>query len=205
MNYILINTAGTSTEVIVKFNGKAHLFCEENGKMASESLLPSIENIMNRLNARLSDADYFACVTGPGSFTGIRIGIVTVKALCYALYKPAAGISYNRALSLLNGGKRITIVNGWSDNYYAALYDGDDEVVKPAAMTKSELYEFIKQNPDCLVICDPASFETFGGIKADFMSYLEKAGDECATKLIHATEIEPLYAMQSQAERDLEK
>ncbi len=205
MNYILINTAGTSTEVVVKFNGIARFFRDENGKKASESLLPAIEKIMNETNVRLNDVDYFACVTGPGSFTGIRIGIVTVKSLCYALNKPASGISFNRALALSSKGKRITVVNGWADNYYVATYFDEEEISPPNAVTKGELTNFIKKNPDYAVICDKVSFETFGGICAEDETYLEKAGDACAATLVSATEIEPLYAMKSQAERDLEK
>ena len=53
----------------------------KNGKTHSENLMPLIDEILKRNKISLGDINLIACVVGPGSFTGIRIGVSTVKAI----------------------------------------------------------------------------------------------------------------------------
>ena len=87
MNYVMFNTAGKTTEILLSAFGKEEYFSDENCRAASQILLPALDKMLDDAGARLSDMDFFGCVIGPGSFTGIRIGAVTVKTLCYALKK----------------------------------------------------------------------------------------------------------------------
>lgn len=59
----------------------------------SVELMPLINNIISNNNLTLNDIDLFACDNGPGSFTGIRIGIATIKAFCDVTSKNCIGIS----------------------------------------------------------------------------------------------------------------
>ena len=66
----------------------------------SERLLPFVDELLGQLSFSLSDIDCFAVATGPGSFTGLRISLSTVKAFALAHKKPVIGISTLEALSL---------------------------------------------------------------------------------------------------------
>ena len=66
---------------------------DESGKPHSVSLMPLIDSMLERAGLQLSDIDLFAVDAGPGSFTGVRIGVTTVNALAYAEKKPIAAVS----------------------------------------------------------------------------------------------------------------
>lgn len=203
MNYLMINTAGKTTEILLSAAGKKTFFCDENGLHASAVLLQAIDKMLCAANVKLNDMDFFACVTGPGSFTGIRIGLVTTKTFCYALNKKAVGINYNRLISYAAPGKRLAVVHGWADVYYAAKYDGDEEIMPPTAFKKSELEKLIDRSPDYTVVCDAVSGAAMGGITADERNCMEIAVQN--GRPISGDRLEPLYAMKSQAERELDK
>ena len=67
MNYLMINTAGKTTEILLSAAGKKTFFCDENGLHASAVLLQAIDKMLCAANVKLNDMDFFACVTGPGS------------------------------------------------------------------------------------------------------------------------------------------
>lgn len=71
----------------------------EDGNTHSVKLMPQIEQIFKETNLTLNDIDLFACDKGPGSFTGIRIGISTIKAFCDVTNVPAIGIPSLMALA----------------------------------------------------------------------------------------------------------
>jgi tRNA threonylcarbamoyladenosine biosynthesis protein TsaB len=66
----------------------------------SETLLPAIDQACRQLKLKIEDIDLFACTLGPGSFTGLRVGVSTLKGLLLATGKPAAGVSSLAALAL---------------------------------------------------------------------------------------------------------
>ena len=80
----------------------------------------------------LPDVDVFAVATGPGSFTGLRVGIATMQGLALAASRPLVGISVLDALARAAGGEaggRVAAwVDAWRGEVYAALYDGVREV-----------------------------------------------------------------------------
>ncbi|MDD5166487.1 MAG: tRNA (adenosine(37)-N6)-threonylcarbamoyltransferase complex dimerization subunit type 1 TsaB [Candidatus Omnitrophica bacterium] len=63
------------------------------GTKHSAILVPAIGRVLDALGWDIDDIDYFACGLGPGSFTGIRVGVSTMKALSWSLKKPVIGIS----------------------------------------------------------------------------------------------------------------
>lgn len=65
----------------------------------SESILPAIENVLDYAGERIGNIDLFAVTLGPGSFTGLRIGVSTIKGLALATGKPAVGVSTLEALA----------------------------------------------------------------------------------------------------------
>jgi tRNA threonylcarbamoyl adenosine modification protein YeaZ len=62
------------------------------GKRHSTLLIPTIKRILLALGWSMEKIDYFACGLGPGSFTGIRVGLSTIKGISWSLHKPVVGI-----------------------------------------------------------------------------------------------------------------
>ncbi|QAT49813.1 tRNA (adenosine(37)-N6)-threonylcarbamoyltransferase complex dimerization subunit type 1 TsaB [Caproiciproducens sp. NJN-50] len=69
------------------------------GLTHSETLMPMIESVLRRVKVRLSDIGLFAVSSGPGSFTGIRIGIASIKGLAMPFQTPCAGVSTLEAIA----------------------------------------------------------------------------------------------------------
>lgn len=82
------------------------------GGTYSARLMPTIADMLQHNAISKADLDAFAVVSGPGSFTGLRVGLATVKALCEALQKPVAAISMLEALVVVHGksGETTTAV-----------------------------------------------------------------------------------------------
>ncbi len=98
----------------------------------AERLPGDLVSLLERTEIVLPDIDVFAVATGPGSFTGLRIGIATMQGLAFALGKPLIGVSAFDALARAAGTSRVaTWVDAWRGEVYAALYENGREVVEP--------------------------------------------------------------------------
>jgi tRNA threonylcarbamoyladenosine biosynthesis protein TsaB len=75
----------------------------------SNSLLSDISESLSEAGLSLQDVDVFACASGPGSFTGIRIGLATLKALAATLERPCAGVPTLQAVAHAAGPSRATV------------------------------------------------------------------------------------------------
>lgn len=79
-----------------------HLLSEvtvNTGHTHSETLLPMVEFLLRVCGKTVDDIDLFACTSGPGSFTGVRIGAATVKGIAFGKDKPCVGVSTLEALA----------------------------------------------------------------------------------------------------------
>ncbi len=118
------------------------------GQNHSEVLLPAIDQACGHSGVKISEIDLFACTLGPGSFTGLRIGVSTLKGLMMASGKPAAGISTLDALAL-NVGKTDKTIGAMMDagrgQVYLAYYQyGQDGSLIQLAAEKALSPENIK-------------------------------------------------------------
>jgi len=75
----------------------------------SSSLLSDISSVLKEAGVTLAEVDLFACALGPGSFTGLRIGIATLKALATSLERPCAGVPTLGAVALAAGPNEATV------------------------------------------------------------------------------------------------
>ena len=73
-------------------NGKIYEYNLETGIKLSSLITVNIKRAMDSIGWRIEDIDFFACGLGPGSFTGLRIGITTIKGLSWAAKKPVIGV-----------------------------------------------------------------------------------------------------------------
>lgn len=93
----------------------------------SETLMPMLNELLESLNFTLDDINLIACTKGPGSFTGIRIGIATVKAFADAKNIPVIGVNSLEAIChsgiyKKGDGEYISIIDAKNDNVYFAIY-----------------------------------------------------------------------------------
>jgi len=73
-------------------DGKFYEYSLQAGRSLSKLLVPTIQRVIGALDLKISDIDYFACGLGPGSFTGMRIGLATIKGLSVVANQPVLGI-----------------------------------------------------------------------------------------------------------------
>ena len=102
------------------------------GNTHSQTLLPAVEQALKLAELTVDDIDVFACSTGPGSFTGVRIGAATLKGLAYGKNKPCISVSTLEALAYnLRGfdGVICPVMNARRAQVYNALFECKDGVL----------------------------------------------------------------------------
>ncbi len=94
MKILAVDSSAKSASVAVAENGKLISECFVNNALThSRTLMPMVDNALSQADMLLSDVDALCVNVGPGSFTGIRIGVAAVKGLAAADDKPCAGVS----------------------------------------------------------------------------------------------------------------
>jgi tRNA threonylcarbamoyladenosine biosynthesis protein TsaB len=90
----------------------------------SNTLLADVDKLLNEAQITLAEIDLFAVATGPGSFTGLRIGIATVKALSATLDRPTAGIPTLQAVALSGGvsAESVALLPAGRGEVFAQLF-----------------------------------------------------------------------------------
>lgn len=123
----------------------------DNGLTQSELLLPMAEDILKSLKMKFSDVQLFACSVGPGSFTGVRIGVSLVKGLAFGHDVPCVAVSTLEALAEnLSGikGLVVPVMDARRGQVYGAIYesseDGLKRLVPDGAFAISELADMLQ-------------------------------------------------------------
>jgi tRNA threonylcarbamoyladenosine biosynthesis protein TsaB len=96
-----------------------------------------LRDLLDRHQVRLEDIDIFAAAAGPGSFTGVRVGLACVKGLAEAMGKPAAAVSNLQALSTFGTARlRAPVIDARRSEIYGAVYDDSGALVMPEVVAK---------------------------------------------------------------------
>jgi tRNA threonylcarbamoyl adenosine modification protein YeaZ len=93
MKILGIDTTTSRLCLGLHVDGKFYGYSLQVGRSLSALLVPTIQRLTSALGLKIADIDYFACGLGPGSFTGMRIGLATIKGLSVVRNKPVIGIS----------------------------------------------------------------------------------------------------------------
>lgn len=100
MNILAMDTSGPYASVALMQDGMiTHEENARHGLTHSQTVLPMAQSALERAGLRAADIGVFACTVGPGSFTGVRIGVTTVKALAHATGAQALGVDALEALA----------------------------------------------------------------------------------------------------------
>ncbi len=210
MNYLVIDTSGERLLVILRSGGEVHMQYLQNCLTKhSLTLLPEIETALKNANASLGELDFIGAVTGPGSFTGIRIGVATAKALCMSLNKPALGLTTFDVLAYTDkeSEKILCLVDAKHGNYYAQTFvKGEKTQHKFLALS-----EILSDYADYKIISDCAiDFSSLTAKSealptaevADIPRCLLLAADGESKNLMDYELLAPLYVKRSQAEEE---
>ena len=97
----------------------------DNGRTHSENLMPMVAEILQKNHLTLAQIDLMACSVGPGSFTGIRIGIASVKAMAQAQNIPIAGVTSLETLARMDesSNTKVALVDARNHQVYAGIFD----------------------------------------------------------------------------------
>ena len=126
MNFLGVDTSSEYLTVIACKGDKSETrFYKDCLRNHSVRLMEEIDSAFLALDMKPSDCDFFAAVTGAGSFTGIRIGISTIKGLCLATGKPALPVTSFEVLAYAEKDEKLLATIDAGHGYlYAAGYEG---------------------------------------------------------------------------------
>lgn len=188
------------------------------GKTHSQKFLPAVKQLLRLCDVTLADMDGFAVTVGPGSFTGVRIGLATAKAWSYALDKPVIGVNTLDALAG-NGDCRYIcpILDARRNEFYTCLYENgqpiwDYQALSPVALAErlssindkiefvgdaaSVYQEFFKEQLGEKAYFPDSSRQVFMAASLGAIALEKLKQGQCSTAL----EIQPFYLRASEAE-----
>lgn len=149
MKLLAIETTAPVATVALWRDGEVTRYSADDTKKHAETVLPLVERLLAETGETLSAMDYFAVDIGPGSFTGVRIGVCIANAFGYAMQKPVIGCN---ALETLREALRgvsepvCTMIDARNGNAYAALYEGENVLLEPKAVVVAEYLDRLPGN-----------------------------------------------------------
>ena len=120
------STAKAASAALVRDGRLVSQYSQCSGLTHSRTLLPMGEDMLKNAELSLKDVDLIAVAHGPGSFTGVRIGVSMVKGLAWAGDKPCVGVSTLEAMAwhgLAAGGLVCPVMDARRSQVYSALFE----------------------------------------------------------------------------------
>ena len=202
---------------------------QHTGLTHSVTMMPLLENMLEKASIKLEDCDIIAVAAGPGSFTGLRIGVSAAKGLAWALDKPCCGVSTLEAMAE-NGrsfeGTLICAMDARRQQIYNAIFTCHEGELTRQCEDRAVALEVVAEE----LKNDPAPKLVLGDVAALCCQYLNGHGVPCRIappqlrfqqaagvalvaqrmaedgRTVSAQELTPTYLRLSQAERErLEK
>jgi tRNA threonylcarbamoyladenosine biosynthesis protein TsaB len=210
-----IETSGPTASVAILRDGE--LLAEHilhHTRTHSEAVMPMLERLMEELDLIPADIGAIAVNCGPGSFTGVRIGVCTANAMGAALHIPVIGVDSLRALYKnvdFWPGSVCAVVDAGNGNAYFAQYDGNAQTAEPSAAIASAYIPSVPAHSLFVGDGTAAYADIIGSVTGAVIApapfSISRASALCraAQELLSAGETPmqtaPLYLRPSQAER----
>lgn len=228
MKILALDTSGLVASAAITENGKVLAEYTLNYKLThSQTIMPMIDEIVKMTETDLNTIDYIACSSGPGSFTGLRIGAATAKGLAHGLNKPIVAVPTLEALAynIFGTDKFICpIMDARRKQVYNAVYVPEgkklDVILEEDTRIIDDVLDYVKDvDCDVIFVGDAVSLykdkiaELDNAIIAPASCNMQRAACVAALaevyieerKYMNGAEFAPEYLRKSQAERELEE
>lgn len=189
---IILSLDSTSITASVAISENGVILAESfinNGLTHSQTLMPMVEKTLFESKKTINNVDFFAISNGPGSFTGVRIGIASVKGMADALNKPCITVSTLEAIAepLKNEDCiACAVMDARCNQVYCALFENGNRLCEDKAILIDELSEELKHyNKKIIFIGDGA--ELCYNKLSDTLFNLQLADDNI--RFVHASSI----------------
>ena len=190
MKLLAFETTDAVASVALYVDGTVYETVIDTNKRHAESVLPAAESLLCEHGLSTADMDAFAADAGPGSFTGVRIGVCMANALAAAHQKPVVSVNALETLAYPYRTETVcALIDARNGNGYGALYRGSETLREPCACV---IDDFTTDLPDGKMVGTGTNNPK-----------LPAAGDvaRIAAGRAGEKEIAPLYLRLSQAER----
>lgn len=206
----------TDSEVII---AETSLYTQ---KTHSQIIMPMVKSLIEQAGKTVKDVNLIAVAKGPGSYTGLRIGIAGVKAMGFALDCKCCGVSTLKALACNNiayKGVICSVMKARADLVYAAVYKSDcyalETIMKEQLLSRDELAEFLALNGTEVMLCGDGAAEFFMDYRSPMFviappqGRLQSACGVClgamSEEFVSPEELDASYLQKVQAEKLLDK
>lgn len=142
MKTLFIDTHSETLRMAIVLDGNVVLEEKESNRSHSEIAIPTLESVLNKANIILEEIDEIIVVNGPGSFTGVRIGVTIAKTIAYSLNKPIKTITSLEAYGVSDTNSFDIVTVKDSKGVYFARKVGN-EFVDFSYMKNSDFKAFI--------------------------------------------------------------
>ncbi len=226
MKILALECSVSPASVAIIDNGKIISQCFINVKLThSQTLMPMVKSALDLSLTKFDDIEGIAISSGPGSFTGIRIGISAVKGLCIAKKLPCVGVSTLRGIAENFKGQNAIIcavMDARCNQVYNALFkvDGDtvERLCEDRALMCTELAEQLREYNEKIIVCGDGTdlFYSFVCDNENVFLAPERLKYQSATGVglcayseflsgntVSSEELLPVYLRLPQAEREL--
>lgn len=136
------------------------------GRQHLENLALMINDVIERTRVRLKNIDGFGVALGPGSFSGIRIGLATIKGMALALKKPVAGVPSLEIIAwqaLKEGESGAALIDARRNQIYFGMYKKSSSRLlslnEPLLVSSDQLNNYLEKAPNPLVLCGDSAVE----------------------------------------------
>jgi tRNA threonylcarbamoyladenosine biosynthesis protein TsaB len=199
MNYLAIDTSGAHLTVLACKNDKVTVTYIKDCKLNhSVVLMDAIEDTLIKADLQLSDTDFLCACIGAGSFTGIRIGVATIKALSFSCNKKTLSVTAFDTLAYnIENGRVLAVIDAKHEHFYVCGYEDRKIVLKPEFVDKSRLIELSKNYKIISEKIDDFDFIK-GDVVKGFIEVIKNKYDNLADR----EGLIPLYIRKSQAEEN---
>ena len=225
MRILALETAAKAVSAAITEDGKVLASgYQDTGLTHSRTLMPIVEGLLRNTGMTVGDLDAVAVSAGPGSFTGVRIGVSAAKGLAFAGDKPCIGVSTLAALArnvAFAGGLVVCAMDARRQQVYNALFEARDgapaRLTPDRAISLADLAEALRDDPRPKTVLGDGGqmcfdYLTAAGVpcrlapahlvKEDAVSVALEAEELArAGGLVTAQELAPVYLRPPQAER----
>lgn len=188
---LAFETTDAIASVALYLNGETYETVIDSDRRHAESVLPAAEALLAAHGLATSDMDTFAADVGPGSFTGVRIGVCMANALGAAHHKPVIAVNALETLAYPYGSETVcALIDARNGNGYGAVFGNREVLRQPCACVISEFTAQLPEN--CRMVGTATDDPQLPSAASVAQIAAERQGEK---------EIAPLYLKLSQAER----